>query len=139
MQRAVVGGLLVAILSMMAGISEGIPISIAPAKAEVHKAAQEAAKGMVFQDINIIQLTDVHSWLSGHIHEDGMGADYADCLSFYEHLKTMASEQEKDLWLFDRCAKFLHSLMMTDDCFSLPPCSTLTLVLRGSDGMHPTW
>lgn len=113
LRNPVAAGLL-AILSMMAGMSEGIPISLEPDKAEVHKAAQEAAKGIVFQDINILQLTDVHSWLSGHAHEAGMGADYADCLSFYTHLKAMANAQEKDLWLFDRCARLPHSPMPTD-------------------------
>jgi len=59
-------------------------------------------KGVVaWKDVNILQLTDVHSWLSGHQHEKGMGADYADVLSFYQHMKAMADLEGKDLWLFN--------------------------------------
>lgn len=39
--------------------------------------ADEAKKGeLTFSDINILQLTDVHSWLSGHKHEIGVEATY---------------------------------------------------------------
>lgn len=89
----------------MAGFSAGLPISMTDKRVVVQQAAHEAAKGMLLQDVNILQLTDVHSWLSGHVHEAGIGADYADCLSFYMHLKTMADAAGKDLWLFDRFAK----------------------------------
>jgi hypothetical protein len=33
---------------------------------------------IVFQDLNIFQLTDVHSWLSGHHHELKEEADVGD-------------------------------------------------------------
>ncbi|KAJ1487164.1 Metallo-dependent phosphatase-like protein [Baffinella frigidus] len=64
--------------------------------------ADEAKKGeLTFSDINILQLTDVHSWLSGHKHEIGVEATYADCLSFFEHLKANAAKFGKDLFLFN--------------------------------------
>jgi hypothetical protein len=53
-------------------------------------------------DINILHITDVHSWLSGHQHEENIQADIGDVVSFYSHLKEMASSIGKDLWFFDR-------------------------------------
>lgn len=67
-------------------------------------------------DINIIHVTDVHSYISGHRHNEsrvstGYGvswyeidtapqdADYADLLSFVEHMKSQAQAQGKDLWV----------------------------------------
>lgn len=40
-------------------------------------------------DINVIVVTDVHSWVSGHspIHEPSLDADYGSVLSFYEHVR----------------------------------------------------
>jgi 2',3'-cyclic-nucleotide 2'-phosphodiesterase (5'-nucleotidase family) len=43
-----------------------------------------------FGDINILVLTDVHSWIAGHgrhHEESSMNVDYGDVLSFYETLK----------------------------------------------------
>jgi 2',3'-cyclic-nucleotide 2'-phosphodiesterase (5'-nucleotidase family) len=44
-------------------------------------------------DVNIVHLTDVHSWLSGHMHEPDDEADYPDVLAFFQHLKGMAHAQ----------------------------------------------
>jgi hypothetical protein len=41
-------------------------------------------------DVNIMAVTDVHSWLSGHKHPDNMpllDADYGDLYSFHHHVK----------------------------------------------------
>ncbi|GFH50125.1 hypothetical protein CTEN210_06601 [Chaetoceros tenuissimus] len=51
------------------------------------------------QDVNILAVTDVHSWVAGqqpHNQNDNM--DYGDVLSFYERLNATAAEQEKDLF-----------------------------------------
>jgi 2',3'-cyclic-nucleotide 2'-phosphodiesterase (5'-nucleotidase family) len=52
-------------------------------------------------DVNIVHLTDVHSWLSGHMHEPDDEADYPDVLAFFQHLKGMAHAQGKDLFMFN--------------------------------------
>jgi 2',3'-cyclic-nucleotide 2'-phosphodiesterase (5'-nucleotidase family) len=49
-------------------------------------------------DINVMVLTDVHSWIGGHMHESDRNADYGDVLSFYERLKKHAKKQGRDLW-----------------------------------------
>eukprot|EP00538_Stauroneis_constricta_P011188 CAMPEP_0119554560 /NCGR_PEP_ID=MMETSP1352-20130426/7021_1 /TAXON_ID=265584 /ORGANISM="Stauroneis constricta, Strain CCMP1120" /LENGTH=626 /DNA_ID=CAMNT_0007601173 /DNA_START=28 /DNA_END=1908 /DNA_ORIENTATION=+ len=50
-------------------------------------------------DINVLVLTDVHSWIAGHgRHESNMDADYGDILSFYQKLKEYANFREKDLF-----------------------------------------
>ncbi|KAL3943751.1 MAG: hypothetical protein SGBAC_002174 [Bacillariaceae sp.] len=50
-------------------------------------------------EINVVVLTDVHSWLAGHgRQEEHLDADYGDVLSFYENLKAYCDENDHDLW-----------------------------------------
>lgn len=58
-------------------------------------------------DINVVIVTDVHSWVAGHAvpknpphGEIERTADYGDVLSFVEHFKSymMVSQPEKDIW-----------------------------------------
>jgi 2',3'-cyclic-nucleotide 2'-phosphodiesterase (5'-nucleotidase family) len=52
-----------------------------------------------FGDVNILVVTDVHSWIAGHArHEVNTDADYGDILSFYQHLKRHADIMKKDLF-----------------------------------------
>jgi hypothetical protein len=44
----------------------------------VPSAPDQISLPIVFQDLNIVQLTDVHSWLSGHRHESFDEADVGD-------------------------------------------------------------
>jgi len=53
-----------------------------------------------FGDINIIVLTDVHSFVGGHPHEEDRNADLGDVLSFYQHVKAYCDSQGADLWFF---------------------------------------
>lgn len=56
-------------------------------------AAASAGVASFEHDVNIVHLTDVHSWLSGHMHEPDDEADYPDVLAFFQHLKGMAHAQ----------------------------------------------
>ena len=50
-------------------------------------------------DINIIVLTDVHSWVAGHsAHENYLNASYGDVLSFYQHLQETCQNLRLDLF-----------------------------------------
>lgn len=52
------------------------------------KQQQESTIDLPLQDVNILVVTDVHSWVAGHgFHEPGLNADYGDVLSFYQRLK----------------------------------------------------
>eukprot|EP01048_Picozoa_sp_COSAG05_P011511 COSAG05_NODE_1086_length_5923_cov_254.414492_4_plen_250_part_00 len=87
---------------------------------------QQAAKALLhdsglaleWRDINILHVTDVHSYISGHRHNDstvntgydpGWGdidtapqdADYADLLATIEHLKHTAAANGKSLFIFN--------------------------------------
>mmetsp|Transcript_20753 Transcript_20753/g.42200 ORF Transcript_20753/g.42200 Transcript_20753/m.42200 type:complete len:551 (-) Transcript_20753:138-1790(-) len=63
---------------------------------------QDAAPSKIkFRDLNFIQLTDVHSWLSGHAHEPKDEAGYPDVLAFVQHLQNKAEAEGKDLFLFN--------------------------------------
>lgn len=52
-------------------------------------------------DMNVVVLTDVHSWLAGHgAKERSLNADYGDILSFVQRLKAYVAQHEpdKDIW-----------------------------------------
>jgi 2',3'-cyclic-nucleotide 2'-phosphodiesterase (5'-nucleotidase family) len=52
-----------------------------------------------FGDINVIVVTDVHSWVGGHgKNEDAYNANYGHLLSFYERLKEYCNDSGRDLW-----------------------------------------
>ncbi|CAJ1953690.1 unnamed protein product [Cylindrotheca closterium] len=61
--------------------------------------AVSVAPDLPLGEINVLVLTDVHSWLAGHgRQEENLNADYGDVLSFYENLKTYCDENDQDLW-----------------------------------------
>ena len=64
------------------------------------KSASSPSPNLPLGDINVVVLTDVHSWVGGHgRQEPELDADYGDVLSFYQHLKAyMDNDQDKDLW-----------------------------------------
>jgi 2',3'-cyclic-nucleotide 2'-phosphodiesterase (5'-nucleotidase family) len=44
-------------------------------------------------DINVVVVTDVHSWVAGHArHEPTLDADYGDVLSFYLMLQALVED-----------------------------------------------
>jgi len=50
-------------------------------------------------DINVVAVTDVHSWVAGHSrHEPSLDADYGDVLSFYQELEEAANKVGKDVF-----------------------------------------
>jgi 2',3'-cyclic-nucleotide 2'-phosphodiesterase (5'-nucleotidase family) len=52
-----------------------------------------------FGDINVVVVTDTHSWIGGHKkNEPQFDAGYGDLLSFYEQLKAYCNQNDKDLW-----------------------------------------
>jgi 2',3'-cyclic-nucleotide 2'-phosphodiesterase (5'-nucleotidase family) len=61
--------------------------------------ASSLSPNLPFGDINVLVLTDVHSWVGGHGEkEPHLNADYGDVLSFYERLKEYTVQSGKDLW-----------------------------------------
>jgi 2',3'-cyclic-nucleotide 2'-phosphodiesterase (5'-nucleotidase family) len=61
--------------------------------------ASSLSPNLPFGDINVLVLTDVHSWVGGHGEkEPHLNADYGDVLSFYERLKEYTEQSGKDLW-----------------------------------------
>jgi hypothetical protein len=62
-------------------------------RAAAAKADAGVASFVLENDVNIVHLTDVHSWLSGHLHEPADEADYPDVLAFFQRLEAMAHAQ----------------------------------------------
>eukprot|EP00929_Paragymnodinium_shiwhaense_P101829 TRINITY_DN65016_c0_g1_i1.p1 TRINITY_DN65016_c0_g1~~TRINITY_DN65016_c0_g1_i1.p1 ORF type:complete len:542 (+),score=48.36 TRINITY_DN65016_c0_g1_i1:67-1692(+) len=51
-----------------------------------------------FNDINVLIVTDTHSWIAGHKHEPQYDATYGDVLSFYERLQEDCLKNGRDLF-----------------------------------------
>ena len=52
-----------------------------------------------FGDINVLVLTDVHSWVGGHgSNEPGQNANYGNVLSFYQRVHDHCASKGMDLW-----------------------------------------
>lgn len=69
------------------------------------------------QSINIVILTDVHSWVQGHKrHEPSVDADYGNILSFYQRLQQQIEQLESkpDIYLVNN-GDFLHGTILGDD------------------------
>ena len=48
--------------------------------------------------VNLLVLTDVHSWIAGHArHESNLNIDYGDILSFYQDLQTVIHRESATL------------------------------------------
>ncbi|CAJ1946702.1 unnamed protein product [Cylindrotheca closterium] len=64
--------------------------------------ASAALEGLPWGTVNLLVLTDVHSWIAGHErHESNMNVDYGDVLSFVQRLhKFVDSQQEQDMDLY---------------------------------------
>lgn len=52
-----------------------------------------------FGDINVLVLTDVHSWIGGHSNDPTHNADYGDILSFYQRIHEHCIIHNMDVWL----------------------------------------
>ena len=76
-----------------------------------------------FGDINVVVLTDIHTWVGGHQRQEpSMNADYGDILSFWEHLKAYADSTSQDLWFVNN-GDWVHGtgLSANGDTTSLVP------------------
>ena len=89
-------------------------------------ATKEAAVAppLILQDVNLIVVTDVHSWIAGHKHNTSLTADYGDVISFYEHLQARARDEEKDLFFL------MNGDFMDGTGFSKNPPVDLTSILQ---------
>jgi len=57
-----------------------------------------------FNAINLVIITDAHSWISGHSHPDNnptLDAGYGDIASAYTHLLNRAKSQNKDVFFLN--------------------------------------
>jgi len=77
---------------------------------------EEIQPDLPFSDINIIVVSDVHSFVGGHPHEPDRNADYGDLLSFYERLKAHCDSRNEsgDLFLFNN-GDILHGTGLAMD------------------------
>lgn len=85
--------------------------------------ATESNVNLPFGDVNVVVLTDVHSWVGGHgAHEPGLDANYGNILSFYERLKEL--EPNRDIFFV------MNGDFMDGTGLSTDPPTHLTPILR---------
>jgi len=78
---------------------QGIRLAFALLLSSLLLHLSSAVVSLPFGDINVVVLTDVHSWVGGHgVKEPHLNADYGDVLSFYERLKEHCETHNHDLW-----------------------------------------
>jgi hypothetical protein len=66
-----------------------------------------------FGDINVVILTDVHSWVGGHPRQEPHNdVDYGDVLSFWLLLKEHCDANDMDLWFVNN-GDFVHGTGLT--------------------------
>jgi 2',3'-cyclic-nucleotide 2'-phosphodiesterase (5'-nucleotidase family) len=93
-----------------------------PTKRPIKATPRPTYSTLPLQSINILVLTDVHSWVQGHgSHEPNLNADYGDVLSFYQRLHSQITSfaiQEDgstpDLY-FVMNGDFVHGTILGDD------------------------
>jgi 2',3'-cyclic-nucleotide 2'-phosphodiesterase (5'-nucleotidase family) len=83
-----------------------------------------SAVDLPFGEINVVVVTDVHSWVGGRaVHEgSALDANYGDILSFYERLKEL--EADKDIFFV------MNGDFMDGTGLSTYPPTHLTPILR---------
>ncbi len=57
-----------------------------------------SSPNLPFNDINLVVLTDVHSWVGGHPSEPSLDVSYGEVVSFFEHVKRYCEDTDKDVW-----------------------------------------
>lgn len=64
---------------------------------DVNQNSSSSQFALPWGKVNLLVLTDVHSWIAGHErHESNMNVDYGDVLSFVERLHRFVDAQEDD-------------------------------------------
>lgn len=80
--------------------------------------SQAIKPNLPFGDINLLVVSDVHSFVGGHPHEPDRDADYGDLYSFHERLQDYLNSNENnetgDLWLLNN-GDWLHGTGLAMD------------------------
>ena len=58
-------------------------------------------RNLTWGKLNILQTTDTHGWLAGHLNEPQYSADWGDYVSFVHHMQREADRRGVDLLLVD--------------------------------------
>ena len=81
-----------------------------------------AEVNLTFGDINVVVVTDVHSWIYSHYHTEDhdpvLDANYGHVISFVERLKAL--ESDKDIW-FVMNGDFIDGTGLSYKEFALTP------------------
>jgi 2',3'-cyclic-nucleotide 2'-phosphodiesterase (5'-nucleotidase family) len=109
------------------------PVVLWTVRSSINSVLGVSSVDLPWNDINIVAVTDVHSWVAGHAphphwsndnpDETPSNADYGHVLSFYRHLQQQASEQQVDLF-FVMNGDFMDGTGLS----TIPPVSLLPLL-----------
>ena len=93
-------------LASLLPLAVAAPLAAIPAEGSAdqqyhHKPAPLAVGASIeWRRINLLHLTDVHSFIAGNRHE-GVDADYGDLVSFVQHLHALADARGVDLFVLN--------------------------------------
>jgi 2',3'-cyclic-nucleotide 2'-phosphodiesterase (5'-nucleotidase family) len=91
--------LLLAVLVWSGGRTAALPQGAGRVDYQLESRPLQPRSGAVeWRDINILHLTDVHSFVAGNRHE-GVDADYGDLVSFISHMRDRARERGVELFV----------------------------------------
>ena len=93
--------LLTLLLPLLLPASSATPT---PTYRHPHPRPQPQQELATFSDINLVVVTDAHSWISSHIHPDNtppLTATYGDISSAVHHLKERAALEGKDVFFLN--------------------------------------
>ncbi|KNC82535.1 hypothetical protein SARC_05183 [Sphaeroforma arctica JP610] len=65
-----------------------------------HPTDDTTNNGVVF-DVNILQTTDIHGWITGHRHQPTYNCDIGDVYSFTTHMRELANNRNSSFMMFD--------------------------------------
>mmetsp|Transcript_43344 Transcript_43344/g.104751 ORF Transcript_43344/g.104751 Transcript_43344/m.104751 type:complete len:369 (+) Transcript_43344:105-1211(+) len=84
-------------LNEMFAITLLLLTSVAAASKDDSSHVPESGFALPWGTVNLLVLTDVHSWITGHErHESNMNVDYGDVLSFVQRLHRFVDSQQQD-------------------------------------------
>lgn len=92
-----------------------VPTTPPPTEPPEPTLAPVAQLALTLQDVNVLIVTDVHSWVAGHNkHQPELDLDYGDVLSFYTRLQRAAADRDRDL-LFVMNGDFMHGSALSQN------------------------
>ncbi|EDQ86162.1 uncharacterized protein MONBRDRAFT_38537 [Monosiga brevicollis MX1] len=85
---------------LFAGICSIVVVFTLRSSQYKHNSNKDDSGRLPVHDVNLLLITDTHSWVNGHQHTPDITADYSDLLSLHEHLRDYVRDTKQQAYLF---------------------------------------